>query len=37
MYFGSRVEITLPREIPLRVGLNDKVKGGLSVIAEEAP
>jgi phosphatidylserine decarboxylase len=34
MYFGSRVEISLPRDIPLRVGLNQKVKAGESLIAE---
>jgi phosphatidylserine decarboxylase len=37
MYFGSRVEITLPRDIALKVGLNEKVKAGRSVIAEEKP
>lgn len=37
MYFGSRVEITLPRDISLKVGLNQKVKAGRSVIAEVQP
>ena len=37
MYFGSRVELTLPRNIALKVSLNQKVKAGLSVIAAEEP
>jgi phosphatidylserine decarboxylase len=37
MYFGSRVEITLPREPVLKVSLNQKVKAGESVIAEVQP
>jgi phosphatidylserine decarboxylase len=37
MYFGSRVEISLPRDIPLKVGLRQKVKAGRSVIAEVQP
>jgi phosphatidylserine decarboxylase len=37
MYFGSRVEITLPRDAVLRVSLNQKVKAGETVIAEEKP
>ena len=37
MYFGSRVEITLPQGAAARVGLNDRVKGGLTVIAEVQP
>jgi phosphatidylserine decarboxylase len=37
MYFGSRVEITLPRNAVIKVGLNQKVKGGESVIAEVQP
>ena len=37
MYFGSRVEITLPREAAVRVALNDRVKGGRTVIAEVQP
>lgn len=34
MYFGSRVEVFLPREVKLRIGLNQKVKAGLTVIGE---
>jgi len=37
MYFGSRVEITLPRDAVIKVGLNEKVKAGESVIAEVQP
>jgi phosphatidylserine decarboxylase len=37
MYFGSRVEVTLPRDAVLKVGLNQKVKAGESVIAEAKP
>ena len=37
MYFGSRVEITLPRDAVVKVGLNQKVKAGESVIAEVQP
>jgi phosphatidylserine decarboxylase len=37
MYFGSRVEITLPRGVVLKVSLHDKVKAGESVIAEAKP
>jgi phosphatidylserine decarboxylase len=37
MYFGSRVEITLPRNAVIKVGLNQKVKAGESVIAEVQP
>ena len=37
MYFGSRVEITLPRGAVVKVGLNQKVKAGESVIAEVQP
>jgi phosphatidylserine decarboxylase len=37
MYFGSRVEISLPRAIALKVGPNRKVKAGESVIAEIQP
>lgn len=32
--FGSRVDVFLPIGTPLEVKLNDKVKGGLSVIAK---
>jgi phosphatidylserine decarboxylase len=31
--FGSRVDIYLPLEVKLQVGLNDKVKGGETVVA----
>jgi phosphatidylserine decarboxylase len=34
MYFGSRVEIYLPRDLVIKTGLNHKVKAGESVIAE---
>jgi phosphatidylserine decarboxylase len=34
MYFGSRVEITLPRNVAIKTGLNRKVRAGESVIAE---
>jgi phosphatidylserine decarboxylase len=37
MYFGSRVEISLSRDILIKVGLNQKVKAGESVIAEVQP
>lgn len=37
MYFGSRVETTLPREVALKVSLNQKVKAGESVIGEVQP
>ncbi len=37
MYFGSRVEVTLPAAVPLKVGLNQKVRAGRTVIAEVAP
>jgi phosphatidylserine decarboxylase len=37
MYFGSRVEVTLPRNTVIKVGLNQKVKAGESVIAEVQP
>jgi len=37
MYFGSRVEITLPANVVLKVGLSQKVRAGLSVIAEVEP
>ena len=32
--FGSRIDIFLPLDANLKVKLNDKVKGGISVIAE---
>lgn len=34
MYFGSRVDLYLPATVTLKVGLNEKVKGGLTVIGE---
>ncbi|MCJ7486099.1 MAG: phosphatidylserine decarboxylase [Candidatus Aminicenantes bacterium] len=37
MYFGSRVEITLPQNVNIKVGLHDKVKAGETVIAEVQP
>ncbi len=37
MYFGSRVEIYLPRDVAIKTGLNQKVKAGESVIAEVVP
>lgn len=32
--FGSRVDLLLPLDVKLNVSLNDKVKGGISTIAE---
>jgi phosphatidylserine decarboxylase len=37
MYFGSRVELTLPRNVTIKVGLHDKVKAGETVIGEVQP
>jgi len=37
MYFGSRVELTLPGACRLRVEPGAKVKGGTTVVAEENP
>jgi phosphatidylserine decarboxylase len=34
MYFGSRVDLYLPPEIRVKAGLSQKVKAGLTVIAE---
>ncbi len=34
MYFGSRVDLYLPDRVDLKVGLNQKVKGGLTIIGE---
>jgi len=34
MYFGSRVDLYLPDNIELKVNLNQKVKGGLTIIGE---
>ena len=33
--FGSRVDIFLPLDAKIKVGLNQKVKGGISIIAEK--
>ena len=32
--FGSRVDVFLPIGTKVKVGINDKVKGGVSVIAD---
>jgi phosphatidylserine decarboxylase len=37
MFFGSRVELTLPRSVTVKIGLHDKVKAGESVIGEVQP
>jgi phosphatidylserine decarboxylase len=37
MYFGSRAELSLPRDAILKVGLHQKVKAGETVIAEVQP
>ncbi len=37
MFFGSRVELVLPRGAVVKVGLNDKVKAGETVIGEVQP
>jgi phosphatidylserine decarboxylase len=37
MFFGSRVELTLPRGVAIRAGLHDKVKAGETVIGEVKP
>jgi phosphatidylserine decarboxylase len=37
MFFGSRVELTLPRGAAIRVALHDKVKAGETVIGEVQP
>lgn len=37
MYFGSRVEIFLPRDVAVKVAPRQKVKGGETVIAEVRP
>jgi len=34
MYFGSRVDLYLPQDIQIKVGLNQKVKAGMTEIAE---
>ncbi len=33
--FGSRVDIFLPIDVKVKVVLNQKVKGGISIIAEK--
>jgi phosphatidylserine decarboxylase len=37
MFFGSRVELTLPAAARIKVALHDRVKGGETVIAEVRP
>lgn len=37
MYFGSRVELTVPSGVTIKVGLHDKVKAGQTVIGEVQP
>jgi phosphatidylserine decarboxylase len=37
MFFGSRVELTLPGSAAIKAGLHDKVKAGQTVIAEVQP
>jgi len=37
MYFGSRVELTVPTRVAIKVGLHDKVKAGQTVIGEVQP
>jgi phosphatidylserine decarboxylase len=37
MYFGSRVELTLPAAAVVKAGLHDRVKAGETVIAEVQP
>jgi len=37
MFFGSRVELTVPRSVILKVRLHDKVKAGQTVIGEVQP
>ncbi len=37
MYFGSRVELVLPRGVAIKVGLHDKVKAGETAIGEVQP
>lgn len=34
MFFGSRVELVLPRAVAIKAGLHDKVKAGLTIIGE---
>lgn len=37
MFFGSRVELTLPAGVTIKAGLHDKVKAGETVIGEVQP
>lgn len=37
MFFGSRVELTLPARVAIKAGLHDKVKAGQTVIGEVQP
>ena len=37
MYFGSRVELTVPAKVAVKAALHDKVKAGLTVIGEVQP
>ena len=37
MFFGSRVELTLPARVTIKAGLHDKVKAGETVIGEVQP
>lgn len=37
MYFGSRVELTVPAKVVVKAAVHDKVKGGLTVIGEVQP
>ena len=37
MYFGSRVELTLPAAVTVRVRPHDKVRGGTTVLGEVRP
>ncbi|HSA96590.1 MAG TPA: phosphatidylserine decarboxylase [Acidobacteriota bacterium] len=37
MYFGSRVELTLPAKVAVKAALHDKVKAGETVIGEVQP
>ena len=37
MFFGSRVELTLPRTVAIKAALHDKVKAGETVIGEVQP
>jgi len=34
IHFGSRLDVYLPEEVHINVGLGDKVKGGESIIAQ---